>query len=172
MSWDMTFDGQVLTWRGFTYPATTGLPGSQLPREQCTRDSGPIPEGRYAFRLVVSGQAQDDGTGRCNLAAGWGLQTIPRGAVAGRCEPYWANWGSNRVRLEPADFSTRNACAPARGGFYLHDSTKGYSHGCIEVDSRFFDRLKSEARAHPGQRLILQVRYVPNRVTNGGTRVP
>lgn len=28
-----------------------------------------------------------------------------------------------------------------RSGFYLHDSTKGYTHGCIEADTEIFDHL-------------------------------
>ena len=39
-------------------------------------------------------------------------QTIPRGANAGLCEPYWANWGKNRARLEAADNTTKNTAPP------------------------------------------------------------
>ena len=48
----------------------------------------------------------------------------------------WANWGNNRVRFEPADVITKNKCKTNRGEFYLHDSVKIYSHGCIERLSR------------------------------------
>lgn len=67
-----------------------------------------------------------------------GLEYHPRGQAAGTCEIYWANWGYNRIRLESADEKTRKACGGKRGGFYIHDSTKGYSHGCIEVEPVFF----------------------------------
>src|SRR5579871_5822353 len=129
MLYDMTFDGQQLKLNGQgTFQATTGLRDSQLPQYQCRKDSGPIPEGVYRVLIGDKGTAHDDGTGHCQLAPGWGLQTIPRGAAAGDCERYWANWGLNRARLEPANVETLHACTPQRGGFYLHDSTKGYSH--------------------------------------------
>lgn len=48
-------------------------------------------------------------------------------------------WGSNRVRLNI--IKIYNGDAKHRNGFYLHDSVKGFSHGCIEVDTAFFKRL-------------------------------
>lgn len=72
--------------------------------------------------------------------------------------------------MEGADLATRNACMPTRSGFYLHDSTKGYSHGCIEVETTFFAALKSRAKNSRSRNyFILKVKYVGNRVTNGGT---
>lgn len=167
---DMEFDGQTLTWHGSgRFRATTGLPEHQFPQYQCVKDAGPVPEGLYKVFVNSLGSARDDGTGFCNLSPGWGIQTIPRGAAAGECESFWANWGRNRARMEPADSKTRSACSPIRGGFYLHDSTKGYSHGCIEVESSFFSILRSRASSARRGQFLLQVRYVPDRVTNGGT---
>jgi hypothetical protein len=169
---DMEFDGQVLVWNGSgRYKATTGLPGYQWPNKQCVANGGPIPEGHYRVMIRDRGVASDDGTGFCNLKPGWGIQTIPRGTAAGNCEPFWANWGNNRVRLEPADASTRHACIHQRSGFYLHDSTKGYSHGCIEVEGSFFTALRQHmARARGNGYYLLKVKYVPGRTTSGGTR--
>jgi hypothetical protein len=87
---------------------------------------------------------------------------------AGMCEPYWANWGWHRVQLQPADARTARACSPARGGFYLHDSTKGYTHGCIEVEGAFFDRLIRLARTGRQSRMSLKVAYKTS-TTDGGT---
>jgi hypothetical protein len=168
---DMEFDGQVLSWKGSgTFKATTGLPGYQVPAEQCTKNKGPTPEAMYKVLITEKGAAADDGTGFCNLAPGWGVQTIPRGAKAGSCDPYWANWGYNRARLEPADAHTRHACFPRRDGFYLHDSAKGYSHGCIEVEPTFFATLRLRAGTAKRGYFLLKVKYVPGRPTNGGTR--
>lgn len=143
---DLEYDGQTLVWFGFgKWKATSGLSGHQVPSDQCATDEGPVPEGNYNIRLISSGEAQDDGTNTCNLSPAWGFQTISRGAAAGSCEPYWANWGYHRIRIEPADLTTKNTCVKKginRGGFYLHDSTKGYSHGCIETESTFFTTLR------------------------------
>ena len=170
---DMQYDGQQLDWKGIgVFKATSGLPGLQNPSDQCKPDEGPLPEGLYTLYLADRGMAVDDGTGICQLRPSVGIQTIPRGAKAGDCEPYWAQWGSNRARLEPADIATRSRCKPTvRGGFYLHDSTKGYTHGCIEVEGRIFPMLRDHHKVTKVKTLTLKVAYVPNRETNGGTKV-
>ncbi|CAP44457.1 tlde1 domain-containing protein [Bordetella petrii] len=172
MTHDMIYDGQRVSWPGHgTFRATSGLPGFQLPGESCTAESGPVPPGFYKIYLADQGVAKDDGRDACNLKPAWGIQSIPRGAAAGDCEQPWSNWGTNRARLEPADAATRNRCAPARGGFYLHDSTKGYSHGCIEVEGRIFPLLRTYARGNRQATMIIKVEYAVGRVTNGGTLV-
>lgn len=173
MNHDMFYDGQALHWPGHgTFRATSGMPGHQKPAESCTRDAGPVPPGLYKIFLADHGVARDDGRGACALQPSWGLQSIPRGAAAGECEPFWANWGANRARMEPADAATRNRCSPIRGGFYLHDSTKGYSHGCIEVEGRIFPLLRTYARGGRGKSsMLIKVDYVADVQTNGGTFV-
>ena len=175
---DMVYDRQVLTWNGHgAYKASSGMIGFQKPRERCVADRGPIPTGVYSFALVEDKKlAQDDGTGICQLRASPKIQRIPRGAYAGDCEPYWALWGVFRVRLEPLDRATNERCKSRRGGFYLHDSIKGFSHGCIEVETKFFTELLSylaairAGRAPRREKLVIEVRYVAERTTNGGTK--
>lgn len=171
---NMRYDGQAVHWPGVgTFKATSGFKWGpddyQSPKYQCTPDAGPIPEGRYYFVLKEGGAAADDGRGNCRLVPARAIQTIPRGAQAGACETYWANWGNNRVALTPADAKTRHKCSPRRAGFYLHDSTKGYSHGCIEIEGRFFSVIRAKAAQpkHP-PRLVIEIRY-SYAVTNGGT---
>jgi hypothetical protein len=102
MQYDLQYDGQTLTWRGVGFfRATSGFPGYQMRAKMCLKDRGPLPEGLYTVHLTDKGLAKDDGGGNCNLRDARGLQTIPRGAQAGECEPYWANWGKNRVALTP-----------------------------------------------------------------------
>lgn len=169
---DMTYDGQVLTWGGHgKFRATSGMPGHQTPDESCTPDAGPVPPGLYKVFLANQGTAKDDGRNMCNLAPSWGIQQIPRGEAAGSCEEYWANWGTYRARMEAADTATRNRCSVVRGGFYLHDSIKGFSHGCIEVEQRIFPLLLGFARSSGRSTVLLRVEYVGNRATNGGTKV-
>lgn len=173
MKVDLFYDGQFLKWadKGLMFKATSGLPGHQVPIEQCVPDAGPVPEGFYKVYIVDQGMAADDGRGICALKPSWGLQEIPRGPKAGRCERYWANWGKNRARLEPADQPTKTHCSPVqRGGFYLHDSVKGYSHGCIEVETKLFDHLRKFSSSSKKQTILLQVKYISGRATNGGTK--
>lgn len=173
MHHQMEYDGQVLSWgtRG-EFKATSGLPGSQQPDKQCIPDSGPIPEGFYKIFIGNHGLAEDDGRGLCALKPSWGIQSISSGEMAGECAPYWANWGKNRARMEPADLETKSKCSPImRGGFYLHDSTKGYSHGCIEVETRIFPLLRTFNKATNKNTIIVKIEYIEGIETNGGTKV-
>lgn len=174
MKIDLFYNGQILKWndKGLAFKATSGMKGHQMPGEQCVPDAGPVPEGEYKIYISDHGMAKDDGRGICALKPSWGIKEIPRGAKAGMCEPYWANWGKNRARMEPANETTKRRCAPiARGGFYLHDSIKGYSHGCIEVDTKIFGHLRKYHSASKKQTIILQVKYAVGRGTNGGTKI-
>jgi hypothetical protein len=173
MAMDMLFNGQEIHWFGNgIYKATSGMPGYQKPAFQCEKDRGPVPEGAYYIPLIEGNNAKDDGTGVCRLKPSWQIERIPRGASAGACEPYWANWGHNRVRFEPADAATRHKCLISRGGFYLHDSTKGYSHGCIEVQGSFFSSLRMHLKRTTKRRLTLKIQYIAGRATYGGTKSP
>ncbi len=173
MAIDVIFNGQELHWFGHgTYKATSGMPNFQQPSFQCEEGRGPVPEGNYYIPLIEGGVAQDDGSGICRLKPSWQIEKIPRGASAGPCEPYWANWGHNRVRFEPADSATKHKCSIQRGGFYLHDSTKGFSHGCIEVQESFFSALRVFLKRTDKTRLTLKIEYIPGRRTNGGTQAP
>jgi hypothetical protein len=181
---DLSYDGVTLHWpaRKKTYNASSGLPatpGSTEPdwrdsQFYCVKDHGPVPEGMYSLSTVVDPNTYakvNKDPDVCTVYAGKDIQKIPRGADAGACEAFWVNWGKNRVALKPSDAETRNACSPVRDGFYLHDSTKGFSHGCIEVQGIFFDDLYDFAKSAKGKRLTLRVKYT-HQSTQGGTKVP
>lgn len=174
---DLYYDGQTMRWPGYgDFRATSGMTVWQDPREQCEKDRGPVPEGSYRIQLTVDRDyAQDDGSGLCALKPASAMQYIQRGPAAGACEVFWANWGHRRVRLHPADAATRARCSGSRSGFYIHDSTKGYSHGCIEVEvffNHFVALVSSQPLKKPKRWLTLGVKYVPARPTNGGTKKP
>lgn len=189
MAHHLFYTGQWLYW--FTekniaaaYRATSGLLDEdgtdyRYARNQCVKNAGPIPNGKYSLLLKYDPKvyARDDGTNRCNLRASQLIQKIPRsgdtdeepsGGKANACEDYWANWGWNRVRLEPVG-TTRTVCKPRRGGFYIHDSTKGYTHGCIEVDTTFFHRLQEYVKKTKEKTMYFFVEYT-TKSTYGSTR--
>ena len=147
------------------------MPNYQYAKFQCVKNNGPVPEGLYYVPLIMGDMAEDDGSETCRLKPSWRIEEIPRGGLAGKCEIYWANWGYNRVRFEPANLSTKIKCSPQRNGFYLHDSTKGYSHGCIEVEDRFFNQLRRFAKNKSKNRLTMRVVYSDQIKTNGGTKI-
>jgi hypothetical protein len=184
----LQYNGKWVYWynggsKEDAFKATSGMVNFQEPKHQCVKDAGPVPPGKYFLLLNENKRdpfAKEDGKGQCNLKAGWGIQQIPRGGdatakpsggEAGECESYWANWGQNRVRIDPADAKTKTFCKPARSGFYLHDSIKGYSHGCIEVEGRFFTKLRTFAKKNPGKKMYITIAYTESS-TNGGTKVP
>jgi hypothetical protein len=196
MAESLTYDGQQLVWRHAdgtqdVYKATSGLiyedaagaiHDHRQAADQCRKDEGPIPEGKYVLKVKLDPRtyARDDGSGQCNLRPSDLIQRIPRGGAArlppagsqaNGCEDYWANWGANRIRVEAADAKTRQACTPRRGSFYLHDSTKGYTHGCIEVEGRFFTKLRRFAQSRKVTLLYLTVAYA-HASTYGGTYIP
>jgi hypothetical protein len=73
--------------------------------------------------------------------------------------------------MEPVDDKTKKQCAPiSRGGFYIHDSTKGYSHGCIEVESSIFKHLREINKLSNKKSVLMKVKYISGRPTNGGTK--
>lgn len=143
---------------------------------QKTRDRGPLPTGTYTLATTFpkNPYATFDAAG-CDLNWANGIQQIPRGGgahdmpsggTAGQCEPYWANWGFNRSTLTPH----RDMVAPHRGGFFVHDSSKGFTHGCLETDQKFFvDKLIPACKASPGQKILLRVKYEGTFRTYGDT---
>ncbi len=194
----LTYDGQRLTWHHgdgtqTVYKATSGLvdfddkgnvQDHRKSAEQCKKSEGPIPNGKYYLLLKIEarnkGYARNPDPDWCSLRPSPLIQRIPRGgnataavrgAAANACEATFANWGWNRVGLKAADSKTRNACTPRRGSFYLHDSTKGFTHGCVEVEGRFFIKLRRFALSGKLTKMYLTVKY-KYASTYGGTRKP
>jgi len=175
---NLLFNGINLIWitnNNKTYKATSGLPRWQHPKFQQVREKGPTPEGLYSVAIFYNGIAEIGSASSCQLKSGWGIQNVPgEGAATSRdnedCwDNYWVNWGTTRLQFAAVK-GAANA-APHRSGFYIHNSQKGYSHGCIEVENAFFEDMaiyiKSVSQIH---HLRLRVRYLSdNMVTNGGT---
>jgi hypothetical protein len=172
MQADLTYDGTTLVWKAHgTFNATSGLPGHQSADQQTVTDHGPIPEGWYSFPLILGKEATM--TGRGILDTREGVESLPsewnyRGEVLLNIA-----WGPDRVRLNTIRID--NPKARHRGGFYLHDSTKGFSHGCIEVDPLFFSKLRAFIKQPVKQRgktsMVLHVKYPSSTAgTYGGTK--
>jgi hypothetical protein len=140
-------------------------------------DHGPLPEGTYRVmaRLDPGHEYAHFRAKGCELEASGYIEKIPRGGslgggptrtTAGDCEPFWQNWGNTRVALAPIKIAY-----PGRSGFYLHDSTKGFSHGCIETETRFFEFLIRLVKSRPRLTVTLHVSYPDGAMTRtyGGT---
>ncbi len=166
----------------YVFKATAGLAGVypdgkkvdfQNSAYQCYKEEGPIPRGRYKLFLKNDdNKAKRKTSGSCDLKSAKYIQKIPFGDEAKDCKDTWALWGKNRVRLYADDSDAKRLCPIRRDGFYIHDSTKGYTHGCIETETRFFDRLREYVTKTKEESMILVVNYFPNSSTYGGTYKP
>jgi hypothetical protein len=164
-----------------SYNATSGyvdgeefFPGGadfRKPSKQSVKDRGPIPEGRYSVPLTLGGD-----TALVSFADGEfafkqmpAIQNMPTNQTVGQGSQqttfsFFPAWGCHRVPLTRID----NENPTGRGDFYLHDSTKGFTHGCVELEHRFFEDLIPFAHAEllkpDGARsLILKVDYAAQR---------
>ena len=72
--------------------------------------------------------------------------------------------------MEPVNVTGATPQDRDLNSFYLHDSEKGFSHGCTEVEGAFFDKLK-EYRNAGNASIDVQIVYPnENHKTNGGTK--
>ncbi len=167
---DLIYNGTKLHWDGLgSWNASSGLPGYQEPKYQNLRDKGPIPEGLLRVPLAIGGNAKIIWYQREGHEIVESQMDRKHEIQSLQCiEHPWEKdqvvifeqWGSNRVRLKKVSLTYPNC--NHRAGFYLHDSTKGFSHGCIEVDTDFFRALRDYSRKHFGQEksLLLEVKYI------------
>jgi hypothetical protein len=162
---DLIYNGTRLTWNRTPvawFRATSGM--TRNAGAQDKEDQGPIPQGVYTFlaELDPMGTATYDPKSEKLVDTREGIQNIPPGT------PVSVPWGKHRVRLTPL-----SGGIASRGGFYLHDSDKGHTHGCIETEEAFFRMLIAYAKdpAKSKRRLTLKVAYSsPNAATEGGTK--
>lgn len=178
---DITYNGKFVFWFGHgnfkkkSFDATSGRNGHQTAAEQDISNTGPIPEGEYSFSIKLAGTAHVVNADPDNfeLDSRQGIESLVD-MKDDKGKPHNSNdWGTNRVRLNVIKIF--NGDAKHRNGFYLHDSHKGQTHGCVEVDTAFFKLLRKfaeqEAKKTNGVKLMnLLVKYPsPTASTRGAT---
>ncbi|PZR07136.1 MAG: hypothetical protein DI539_23990, partial [Flavobacterium psychrophilum] len=182
------YDGKIITvYEGSVgdkskvvgvYKGTSGYKDPQDPSidfqnagEQKTKNFGPVPKGKYRINLVPDpNRVADDDDGELIPSPQGGIQQVPQSTWSndGKTEYEQTNWGTWRARLQPL----KGTNTYGRTTFYLHNSTKGYSHGCIECSNGIYNVLINYRNA--GKKFIDVVIDYPNNnsSTNGGTYVP
>ncbi|MDM1045763.1 hypothetical protein HXZ87_13095, partial [Myroides sp. R163-1] len=136
----------------FTQGTKTGYESLQVAKYQYVKNLGPTVEGKYKINLKPdpSREAKADlKTGELLRNPEGGIEKIPNFVENPNNPGYgwrYREWGDNRARLEPVNVSQPkdldgNTQNRDLSSFYLHDSTKGYSHGCHEVDTDLFSKL-------------------------------
>jgi hypothetical protein len=174
---DLDYRGTYLAWLRHLPPglgpdplifhATSGLDRHQIAHQMKEKDLGPVPEGTY--RLLARLDPKQDSVAAANRVEARrtaesitnlndGVQFLPVGGNG----PVYPSWGTLRVKLTPV----RVDMGRREGGFYLHNSHKGFSHGCIEVGTTptrvdFFTTLLRFATATTPRpfHLALRVKY-------------
>jgi hypothetical protein len=177
---ELFYNGILLEWAGHgKWKATSGVGDYQKPEHQAKKDKGPIPAGLYDVPLILGGAAVP--SGHLNFTVHYKpsltIQEMPTDFyVPGNPTPFVQDtaWGCHRVGLKIIQFDDPEKCGH-RSGFYIHDSQKGYSKGCIETEKEFFEQLipfaQQQRRSGGVAALKLRVNYAGQTTTNGGTYV-
>lgn len=165
----------------YTQGKKTGFESLQVAKYQYVKNLGPTVEGKYKINLTPDPNRianADTKTGDLLRNPNGGIEKIPDFVDNPNNPGYgWSyrDWGNNRARLEPINVSqpkdlNGNTQNRDLSSFYIHDSTKGYSHGCHEVETDLFTKL-NEYRNEGNSTIEVKVQY-PNKdhVTNGGTK--
>lgn len=180
---ELVYNGVQLEWSGHgKWKATSGVGDYQTPEHQSRAGEGPIPEGLYDVSLTLGNAARPKGVKKPEHSViyepAFAIQEMPTNfLVPGERIPFSHDnaWGCHRVGLKVVRFKDPEKCGH-RYGFYIHDSTKGYTAGCIETEPEFFLALIPFAQQQQKQAgglkvLKLLVDYTGQTKTNGGTYV-
>ena len=168
----------------YTFKATSGYKGPdingkqwnlQKAKYQNIKDAGPTPEGKYHINLKPDPDRvakSDPKTGELVGNPSGGIEKVPESnPVQGSSNLIYTydDWGKNRAKLSPDNVTGAKNTERDNNSYYLHDSTKGYTHGCTEVETNLFDVLK-EYRAKGNEKIDVIIKYPSNdHSTNGGT---
>ncbi|MBS1927750.1 MAG: hypothetical protein IT254_07365 [Chitinophagaceae bacterium] len=144
----------------------------QFGKYQKVRDMGPTTEGQYLINLKPSFDrvAKAGSDGELVRSKQGGVEKIPDEVpIPGDKENVWTyeNWGTNRAYLSPVKVTGATSKDRDITSFYLHDSEKGYTHGCTEVQTELFDKL-AEYKKAGNEKIDVIVQYPDkNASTNG-----
>ena len=140
----------------FTFKGTSGYL-DKLAKEdyrnskyQRKKDRGSIPEGTYRINLVPSPNRKAKYDEDANLVSSpqGGIEQIPDiGYDRDGVSYVYDGWGTWRARLDPLPGTKTYG----RSSFYLHNSDKGFTHGCIESSSSIYNvliRYRSSGRKY------------------------
>jgi hypothetical protein len=130
-------DRAIRRWSG-----VSGRPGYQSVEHQETKDTGPLPEGRWLAR-----QSRFERIGAYGSVAG----LMGRGTWPGST----ASWGQFRIWLEPLG----NTKTYDRSGFSIHGGVSAGSAGCIDLTSSMEDFVRYFLAY--GRDMTLLVEYPP-----------
>ena len=110
---------------------------------QNLRDKGPTPEGEYFINLVPDPDrsAKRGKDGNFLRSGVGGIEQLVFEVNGIKC--YYPAWGKQRALLQPVKVTGATSAERDNNSYYMHDSEKCFTHGCTEVESGFFEQLKT-----------------------------
>ena len=127
---------------------------------------GPVPEGTYRIDLVPDPNrvARYNSDAYIVSSLQGGIEQLPYVGYDRNGVAYgYQEWGTWRAKLQPLQGTNTYG----RKDFYFHNSTKGYSHGCIECSNSIYYVLK-EYRNSGKKYIDVVVDYPTNSSTTYG----
>lgn len=160
---------------GYRGPEITGRSklNYQNSKYQNARDAGPTPEGKYHINLKpdperIAKQDINSPSGLVKNPEG-GIEKTTNGEKTAFNKQIVAAWGENRAHLEPDKVTGAKPDERDNDSYYLHDSNKESTHGCTEIDKKFFTVL-TEYRKNGNKKIDVIVDYPNNDYRTGGTQ--
>ena len=167
------------------YNATSGYKDEdqnidfQSAEYQSFENMGPTPEGIYHINLKPDPSRhakiyqKSNGSMDYIKSRDGGIEQLSYDAVdeQGQMMHYYSpSWGNQRAALTPDKVTGATNSQRKNDSYYFHDSQKGYTHGCVEVESGLFNMLVLYREAGNNS-ISVQIQYPDSKhKTNGGTK--
>lgn len=123
------------------YKASSDLPAYQQLRNTNQNDAGSVPKGKYWIFLMPNPNRINQSDKKSDKSLSGKDEKIKKTPAFTTNERgqtiIYPGWGNTRAGLFP-DKTTNTF---GRNNFYLHDSQKGSSQGCIETNAQIFNLL-------------------------------
>ncbi|HYH15752.1 MAG TPA: tlde1 domain-containing protein, partial [Flavisolibacter sp.] len=134
-----TWNATSNSWNDQVWSAASGKRKYQNSQFTNVKGKGPVPEGYYSINLSLDpDRVATYNPETMDMYSNFGIQKIPEKGTNTAGKSYsFPGWGTMRARLEPM----KDTETFGRDNFYLHDSVKGYTSGCIETDNAVFGQL-------------------------------
>lgn len=143
---------------GIAWLTADGWNRSYQRREHQNRANiGPVSEGRYFIDLRPDPSRIARTLPNGETVPGAGVEHLPNSAIFD-----YSAWGTWRARLQ------RNSRQGNRDNFYLHNSHKGYTHGCVETTCDDLLQYLIQYRVLGNSRIDFVINY-QDATTYGGT---
>ena len=134
---------------------------------------GPTVEGKYQLKLGDGSIKKAKTHKGALIRANDGIESLTEIDSVDN-DAILQSWGEKRIRMQkvdvkqPVDNESGEISERDLDSFYFHDSKKGHTSGCHEIESQFFDDLQEHSKKG-NKKIEVKVEYKANQSTYGGT---